>query len=337
MRYSVILPVYNGTKYIERAIDSVLTQSFDDYELIVIDDGSTDNTLQLLKSTYQNNEHVKIVHQSNQGPLVARANGIENASGEYLLFLDADDWYVDNSLQIINQALIRYNNPDCLYFGFQRVNDNESVLDIVTETSESYHTNQRDIIKYYTDNDSAGSLSRKTIKKSVYVPLDYSKYKYLRTGEDCIQSFELLKQCETVAYITDVLYCYYQNNVSTMNTVTYDNYKVDYTFTEEVIDYIKDVFSQEDMEEYRIGAIRGICFDCRRIGGFKVPQKLKNELFYQKQNHWVYRDFLMKNGGRVKTGFWLNDIIWWLYRNKRFKLITIVTRILEIRWKLIYR
>lgn len=106
MKYSVIIPLYNKEKYIERTLKSVLKQTFEDYEVIVVDDGSTDNSLECARKIQSNK--VKIVCQKNAGVAIARNTGIENSSGEYIAFLDADDEWYPNYLETIDNLTIKY-------------------------------------------------------------------------------------------------------------------------------------------------------------------------------------------------------------------------------------
>ncbi|RZJ27453.1 MAG: glycosyltransferase family 2 protein, partial [Flavobacterium sp.] len=100
MRLTVIIPVYNVEKYIEKCIFSVLDNDLDvaDYEIIVVDDQSPDNSLEIVKKIAVNRPNVKVISQQNKGLGGARNTGIENASGDYLLFLDSDDWIVPDTL-----------------------------------------------------------------------------------------------------------------------------------------------------------------------------------------------------------------------------------------------
>ena len=99
-KVSVIIPVFNASKYICQAVDSVLTQTYKDFEIIVVDDGSTDHTAEALKKY---GDRIKYLHQDNAGPTVARNNGINKTSGEYIAFLDADDlWYPENLKQKVS-------------------------------------------------------------------------------------------------------------------------------------------------------------------------------------------------------------------------------------------
>lgn len=94
VKVSIIVPVYNVEKYIKRCVDSLLNQTFEDYELVFINDGSKDNSLEIL-NTYKSNSKIRIYTQSNKGPALTRNRGIKLASGKYIMFIDSDD-YVDS-------------------------------------------------------------------------------------------------------------------------------------------------------------------------------------------------------------------------------------------------
>ncbi len=96
--FSVIMPVYNRADLVKDSIVSVLNQSFKDFELICIDDGSTDNTLQVLKEVSKIDRRIKLISHQNKGRFAARNNGINAASGDWIAFLDSDDYYLENHL-----------------------------------------------------------------------------------------------------------------------------------------------------------------------------------------------------------------------------------------------
>lgn len=106
--FSVIIPVYNRAKVVSKTVDSVLNQEFQDREIIIVDDGSTDNSLDVLK-TY--GKQVKILQQKNQGPGAARNLGLRFATGNYIVFLDSDDLWFPWTLAIYQKAIIYYNFP----------------------------------------------------------------------------------------------------------------------------------------------------------------------------------------------------------------------------------
>lgn len=107
MRFSVIIPVYNKANTICESIDSVLSQPYKGFELIVVNDGSSDNIIEILKK-YKNK--IKILNQKNSGVSVARNNGIKASKGEYICFLDADDIWFENHLFELDRLIKKYNN-----------------------------------------------------------------------------------------------------------------------------------------------------------------------------------------------------------------------------------
>lgn len=113
MRFSVIIPVYNKADTITESLNSVLNQTYDDFEIIVINDGSTDHFFETMKP-FDSEPKVRIISQNNAGVSVARNTGIHNSQGDYICFLDADDLYLNNHLEILNTLIDKY--PNCSYF-----------------------------------------------------------------------------------------------------------------------------------------------------------------------------------------------------------------------------
>lgn len=113
MLISVILPVYNGEKYIKKAIESVLDQSLTDFELIIVDDGSSDSTPDIINSI--KDPRIRLIAQSRQGPGAARNNAMDISKGDYIMFLDADDWFAPDAFEIALREISRYD-ADMTFF-----------------------------------------------------------------------------------------------------------------------------------------------------------------------------------------------------------------------------
>lgn len=112
--FSVILPVYNGERFLKEAIGSVFAQTYQDWELVIIDDGSTDGTPQLLLQ-YQDHPKIQVLRQENQGVSAARNAGMKQAKGNYYTFLDADDIWKENHLAVLAEMIGQY--PDAGFYG----------------------------------------------------------------------------------------------------------------------------------------------------------------------------------------------------------------------------
>jgi glycosyltransferase involved in cell wall biosynthesis len=92
-KVSIVIPVYNVENYLKECLNSLINQTFKDIEIICVNDGSTDNSLNILNEYSQNDNRIKVFNQSNSGAAISRNNGIKEANGEYLAILDADDIY----------------------------------------------------------------------------------------------------------------------------------------------------------------------------------------------------------------------------------------------------
>ncbi len=123
-KLSIIIPVYNVEEYLKDCLNSVLKQRFTDYEVICINDGSTDNSLQILNEYKLKYPQIKIIDQENKGLSAARNKGIEKATGDYILFLDSDDWLVDNALEMLANAIV---DEDFIVFNGKRFIEDSGV------------------------------------------------------------------------------------------------------------------------------------------------------------------------------------------------------------------
>lgn len=120
-KFSIIIPVYNVEKYIEKCLDSIFNQTLKDFEVIVVNDGTKDKSIELIK-----NYDIKIINQKNQGLSAARNRGVKEATGEYLLFLDSDDYLEKDTLKELNKSF--KNNPDIVRFQIREVYENGKII-----------------------------------------------------------------------------------------------------------------------------------------------------------------------------------------------------------------
>lgn len=119
-KVSIIIPVYNVEKYLEECVESILTQDYENKEIVLVNDGSTDSSPSLCDKFAEENECVKVVHKENCGLSMARNTGIEHATGDYILFVDSDDFVESNSLDKIMETAIE-NDADVVFLEAQKV------------------------------------------------------------------------------------------------------------------------------------------------------------------------------------------------------------------------
>ena len=146
MRFSIIIPVYNVEKYLTDCLDSVLNQTFSDWEAVCVNDGSTDDSAAILADYAAKDYRIKTITQSNGGLSVARNTGIRVAQGDYVLFLDSDDWLEYNALQVLWESL---NGEDILCFSGRRFVEETNAYNPVDELPEKTYESGMD---YYNEN-----------------------------------------------------------------------------------------------------------------------------------------------------------------------------------------
>lgn len=125
MKFSIVVPVYNVRKYIDKCIDSILKQTYANYEVILVDDGSTDGSAELCDIYAHENKKIKVIHISNSGLSAARNKGISISSGEYIILLDSDDWFIDNS---VLEKIANIATSDVVMFDMCEIVDGTGIL-----------------------------------------------------------------------------------------------------------------------------------------------------------------------------------------------------------------
>lgn len=220
-RFSIVVPVYNVELYLETCINSILSQTFEDYELLLIDDGSTDKSSIICDNFAEKDNRIEVIHQSNAGLSVARNRGIDRSIGDYLIFLDSDDyWAKKDVLEKINERLL-ISNADVLSFNYVKFSGT------VFETP--YFENKEDMpldvqnnetLKYQIDNDLWIACAwNKVIKRSLFSEQKLHFEKGI-TSEDIEWCVRLAIYAEKFDYINEVIVCYRQRMLSISKNVT---------------------------------------------------------------------------------------------------------------------
>ena len=210
--FSIITPVYNSKEYLQECIDSVINQTFTSWELILVDDGSTDGSGEIC-DTYLSDSRIKVIHQANAGAFKSRINGIEAASGAYMLGLDADDLFEIDCLEKIKNA-ITLSNSDLILFGYHKFGNADGNCVCTLKPMKQYTTEEILAEVIETTNH---SLWDKAIRLDKVRQADYSGIKKnLSINLDYAQIIPILCNIDTGYILDDVLYHYrvYESSVS---------------------------------------------------------------------------------------------------------------------------
>lgn len=223
---SIVVPVYNVEKYIGECIDSILAQTFRDFELLLIDDGSSDESGRICDEYARKNNRVKVYHKENGGVSSARNCGIEQARGQWICFVDSDDTIDPTYLDDFGTG----READLFVQGYKRVVDGVSIREY--NFSECKYTGYPDILSYMEDNYIINSPCFKLYKREIIdnnkIRFD-SKYSY---GEDHLFSLEYMLYVNRIAYTHAAGYNYRNDGQSSLTNrvVPYKNiahYSVD--------------------------------------------------------------------------------------------------------------
>ena len=208
---SIIVPVYNAEKYLHRCIDSILAQTFTDFELILIDDGSTDTSGEICDKYAKNNSRIRVMHQKNAGASSARNKGIEESVGKYLLFCDSDDFVHPQWCQILYD--LAENNPDSLCVCNLLRTDSEIETYPIKETNCIYDITYFELYKIGLSGFAFNKIfnAKKIKDNKIYFPLG------IPIGEDAIFVSGYIHEQAPIVFCEDILYYYNQNNDSAMH------------------------------------------------------------------------------------------------------------------------
>ncbi len=212
---SVIVPVYNAERYLERCVKSILSQTYHNIEVILIDDGSKDSSVELCDS-FGRDERVRVFHKENAGVSAARNDGVRMAKGDYISFVDSDDIIQPEMIS----TLVTYLEKNCLdivstsYQKFDDVNQIQEYLigENKIFTKEEALLRALDRWKYHMFTIACGGVLRACIAKNIRFDEN------LTHSEDSKYIFDYLSMCSRIGYIDAKYYCYYQNNSGAVAT-----------------------------------------------------------------------------------------------------------------------
>lgn len=229
MKISVIIPVYNTENYIKKCIDSVLAQTYSDLEIIVIDDGSTDGSLNICRKMEKNDSRVIVFHQENSGVSSARNKGLEMASGEWVSFLDSDDYLDEDFYETLIDAVDM--NAPIICCGVRPVNENGEVVPHLQYTdipSKPIMLSGEEMWKHFLHPSKRylyWSPWDKLIKASLAKKIRFVVGR--KIGEDLFYCYQCLKEAGSIYYIPEKKYNYLIRAGSATHSITFKNSSFD--------------------------------------------------------------------------------------------------------------
>lgn len=205
---TAIIPVYNAAPYLVRCVNSVVNQTYTNWNLILIDDGSTDSSFSICQE-YANNfpERVTVIHQQNSGAGVARNTGLKYATGDYIVFIDSDDYISQEYFEMLSQR-----TEDVVFIDVVNV-DESGHTQRIEYMSKFSKCSKNDLIRFQMTGRMPWGGWRKAIKRQLVnrYKISYSNHK---VGEEAIYSFQIIRAAGSIGFIQQPLYYYSQRDDS---------------------------------------------------------------------------------------------------------------------------
>ena len=284
-KFSIIIPVYNSINYLNDCILSVLEQSYSNYEIILINDGSTDGSDLFCSQLAKDFVNIHVIHQENKGLSIARNNGIKASKGEYVIFLDSDDYWVSKDfLKIVAEAL-DYRQNDLIIFGYKRLkarkkyNLNLRSKDIFNVDLKS----KKEVTKLHKNKLLVSSACNKIVKRELLINNSLF-FEESRLSEDIEWSYRLFKMTNEIMVIPKKIYIYADNQDSITSKFDKNHYShlkliIERLFESNSINSTDDRFLLSYLSyQYGILLFHSVCHE-NNANQIKI---LKNNLWIKK-------------------------------------------------------
>lgn len=311
---SIIIPIYNSSQFILKTLISLEAQSYNNYEIILINDGSTDDSLNILMDYKKNKDNIILYSQKNSGVSAARNKGIELANGDFIAFLDSDDTYAPTFLEKM-LAKQKEKDANIVYCGFNRIGISGKTLPIYNSFREG------NILNSYLQRNGYFHFSGMLIRKSILI----NNFIYFEIGcnisEDLLFTVKLLSNFDCYC-VKEYLFNYVQRHGSIMSSLwSEDKWLADIRGRQQILLYLLDNYTKADKQEI---VKLASAFVFQREISYLIDcikkMKYKKIKYYLKQTNFCDKEILFdehKLNIKDKTKFKLiqknNRVIWFFY------------------------
>ena len=284
-KISIIVPVFNVEKYLSKCIESLVKQTYKNIEILLINDGSQDNSLNICKEWEKKDDRIKVFSQRNQGLSEARNTGIKNAKGNYICFVDSDDLVLSDFIEILYYLIKKYGCEIAQVNFIEKTDDEiEKKINIEKQIFNEKILSSRDMIKGLTTNDHKKNVivCNKIYKKELFENLSFKNGKIY---EDEFFTWKVFMKCKKIAVSDKILYVYRirKNSIMNLQRKKISIKNLDYLEAlEERMETFKNI---RDMELYNLTLIN-YCyrlilyynkFDGKNSENKKIKIELKNK------------------------------------------------------------
>lgn len=219
-KFSIIVPIYNSSKTIRILIESILAQDFNSYEVLLIDDGSIDESVKIINGMVGSDDRFRLIKQENRGVSSARNRGLDIAQGRIVTFIDSDDYIEKNYLSKLNE-IFDNSGAEMVFMEFNRRDENGNIIS-AHHFPDDVKNDFYDILVQLSSNDMFGYTWLKAIRKDSIGNIRFNENIHLY--EDEIFTCHIMKCYRKIAFCHEVLYNYVKYEGETLTTKTYEDY-----------------------------------------------------------------------------------------------------------------
>ena len=320
--FSVLVPVYNVAPWLRDCLDSILDQGWERLDVVLVDDGSTDESGAICDEYAAKDSRMRVFHKPNGGLMSARRYGIERAEGDWYLFVDSDDKLLPGVFEALDKA-IRESGADCVLYGI-RMETPKTEWHILNPAPlcNRLITDKREILRRMIIDDSYNSLCRKCVRAACFDGRDFSPWFHISRGEDLIQSTEILENAQSFYLLPEEYYLYRFNRASITRSIRFDGYRADFTLERFFRDWLKslDLLEESDFDRCRDAMLDRLVIELKRICRWGEDRENARAAFDSILDDGFYRDFLAQGysagGGGLRRG--LNRVVIGLLNRRRY-------------------
>lgn len=309
--FSVIIPVYNVEKYLHQCVDSVLTQNFNRYEIILVNDGSTDNSGKICDEYAQKYPNIKVIHKQNGGLSDARNFGIKEAKGEYVMLLDSDDfWEGEGVMSDLYNIIQEKERPDLIIHGYTIFSSPENKRKIIVDKSRiTSNQFKDDSLSLIVSNVYNSTGCWKIVKKELIIKNDLFFEKNI-LHEDAAWCFDLLLHIQTYELYDSEFYCYRIGRGGSITTNIKSKNILDliYTVNKKVIIAEKNN-KREDLKLYLNGIYRSVFTHYFLIKDENEKKKVTNQVKLLSKKEFNFKNIKVKHK-------WIYNVLGYFYSSK---------------------
>lgn len=233
---SVVVPVYNVEKYVAKCLKSIIGQSYKNLEILVVDDGSTDGSGRICDEFMSNDSRIRVIHQKNGGLSIARNVGIEKARGEFVCFVDSDDYVKENFVKKLYEAVLRWG-ADVAVCGYEEKNGSSSV-DVLSK--EEVLSGEEATIKLLVQQENIDVIAWNKVYRRELFTKSGVRFPEGMKYEDSLTTYKLLSLAKRVVYISEASYVYLRRDDSiTKSDKKEESLKMRELAARSAVDYFK--------------------------------------------------------------------------------------------------